>query len=124
MDLYSPVSPDRETVSGPNDPATRTPHGYAVLNAKLAYLLDKANFTRLDEVQIDRALEVAGSHGLRVRLHPDRIESLSLWVRGAGEIERVRRTWRHPIRGVRERLPVFHRLTVVGRLKDDPHVLL
>lgn len=124
MDLYSPYSPDRETIPGPNDFAARTPAGYALLHAKLAYLMDKANFTRLDDVQIDRALDVAASHGLRVRLDPERIESLSLWVRGAGEIERVRRTWRHPIRGVRERLPVFHRLAVVGRLKDDPHVLL
>jgi hypothetical protein len=124
MDLYVAFSPDRETIPGAGDAAARTPEGYALLHARLAYLLDKANFARLDDVQIDRALEVASSQGLTVRLDPSRIEELSLWVRGRGQIERVRRSWRHPIRGVNVWLPVFHRLVVVGRLTDDPHVLL
>lgn len=124
MDLYVAFSPDRDTIPGPADAAARTPEGYALLHARLAYLLDKANFARLDDVQIDHALEVAGSQGLTVRLDPTRIEELSLWVRGRGQIERIRRSWRHPIRGVTVQLPVYHRLVVVGRLKDDPHVLL
>lgn len=123
-DEYAPFNPDRETLPQKNEDSVRTPEGYAKLHARLEYLLDKANFERLNDVQIDKALEVASSQGVTVRLNPERIEELSLWVRGYGEIQRTRRTWKRPIRGVQHRLEVYRRLAVVARLKDDPHVLI
>lgn len=123
-DAYAPFNPDRETLPQESESYFRTPDGYAAIHARLEYLMDKANFERLNDVQIDRALQVAGSQGLTVRLDPTRIEELSLWVRGYGEIERTRRTWKRPIRGVTHKLEVYRRLAVVARLKGDPHVLI
>ncbi len=123
-DRYAAFNPDRDTEPpGPLD-ALRTPEGYAALHRRLEYLLENANFVRLDNVQIDAAVAQANSHGLRVRLNPDRVRELHTWVRGRGRIERRRRTWRHPWHGEARQYDVFRRLVVVARLRDDPHVLL
>lgn len=122
LDDYAPFDPDRETLPTESDAAARNPEGYVRMTSRLNYLLDKANFEPLNEVEIDRVVSVANSHGLRVRIDPSRVELISIWVRGRGTTMRNRRTWRHPFRGVDYRLPVFSRLAVVARLKCDPHV--
>lgn len=123
-DAYAPFNPDRETLPQENESYFRTSDGYTAMHARLEYLMDKANFERLNDVQIGQALQVASSQGLTVRLDPGRIEELSLWIRGYGEIERTRRTWKRPIRGVTHKLEVYRRLAVVARLKGDPHILI
>lgn len=132
-DTYAGFNPDRDTQ--PLEPLDeiRTPPAYAAFCQRLAYLLDKANFRRLSDVQVDQAIATANSHGLRIRLHPERVAELLLWVRGRGTITRTRRDWRrwrHWKRwqdvayGEELELPVYRRLAVVARLKDDPHVVI
>ncbi len=123
-DAYSYFNPDRETLPLDADRAARSPAGYEALSARLQYLLDKANFERLDDVAVDRALAVASSYGIRVQLDPSKIESFSIFVRGSGTIERHRRHWRAPIKGRPIPLSVYRRLVVIARLKGDPHILI
>jgi hypothetical protein len=123
-DLYAAFNPDRDTRPVRPLPELRTLEAYADLNARLDYLLEKANFEQLSEVQIEAALRKANSYGLRIRLRPERVEQFAVWVRGRGTIERACRDWRHPLRGELRELPVFRRLVVVARLRDDPHVIL
>ncbi len=122
LDDYAPFDPDRETLPADSDAAARSAEGYVRMTSRLNYLLDKANFEPLNEVEIDRVVSVANSHGLRVRIDPSRVEMISIWVRGRGTTMRNRRTWRHPIRGVDYQLPVFSRLAVLARMKCDPHI--
>lgn len=122
VDAYALVDPDCDTIAREPGAAPRAPEAYAKLIARLSYLLDKANFEPLDAVEIDRAIQVANSHGLRVKIDPARVELVAIWVRGRGAITRRRRTWRRPIRGVEYTLPVYRRLAVVARLKGDPNV--
>ena len=120
-DLYAAFNPDRDTralVEG------RTPQARAELDQLLAYLLEKANFEHLSDTEIEAAVHAANTYGLRVRLHPERVEQLAIWVRGRGSIERDRRTWRHPVRGESRTLEVFRRIVVATQLRDDPHVLI
>lgn len=123
-DLYAAFNPDRDTVPTRETDALRTRRGYAELAQRLDHLMRKANFERLDDVQIDAAVALANSHGLRVRLHPERIESLSIWVRGRATTEREVRTLRRPIRGEVRKFAVYRRLAVAARLRDDPNVVL
>lgn len=132
-ELYAFFNPDRDTQPVRPLCEQRTPAAYAQLDAWLAYLLGKANYTALDEVQIEEAVQTANAYGLRVRLRPERITSLRLWVRGQGCAARVRRDWRHIrhwrtwkqfIRGTACNVPVYRRLAVIARLKDDPHVII
>ncbi len=124
IERYAPFNPDRDTLPPADVEAARTAPTCAELLARLDYLFNKANFERLSDVQIQEAVRMANSHGLRIRLRPDRIESLAVWVRGRDRVERRFLTWRHPLRGERRSLPVYRRLIVVARLRDDPNVLL
>ena len=123
-ELYSLFNPDRETKPTADLGALRTPEAYESLSRRLSYLLTKANYERLSGVQIEAVLRAGNSHGLKIRVNPERVEYVHLWVRGRGSIERPLRTWRHPIRGLKRTLRVFRRLVVVARLKADPHVIL
>lgn len=122
--LYSPFNADRDTLLTADDAARRTADGYGDLYERLDYTLRKANFEPLDSVQVDSAVRLANSYGLRVRLRPDRVEHLSLWVRGRTVADRWVRTWRRPIRCERRVVPVYRRLAVAARLRDEPYVAL
>lgn len=122
-DRYAPCNPDIDTVTA-GHLAARTPEHYDELNRWLAYLFEKANFAKLDSVQIDEVVRVARSRGLRVRLNPDRIEDAQIWVRGRGKLTRRRWSWKHPIRGVLEVVPVFRRLAIAARMAGEPTVIL
>ena len=124
LELYSPFNPDRDTLALTDLSAARTPQNYSELAGRLERLFDKANFERLSEVQIAAAIRAANTHGLKVRLRPERVETLAVWVRGRGTAERRVRTWRSPLRPERRVVPVYRRLAVVARLRDDPNVLL
>lgn len=123
LELYARADPDAVR-SASLRPPSRDPAYYRELDGWLSYLLEKANFTRLEDVQLAEALRIARARGLRVRLNPERIESITIWVRGRGEASRMRRTWRHPVRGVAEAVDVFRRLAIVVRLRDEACVSL
>jgi len=120
---HNPVNPDRDTIAVSDLAAGRTATAYAELTARLDYLLTKANFTRLSDVDVGSVLHAANTRGLRVRLRPERVQHLGIWVRGRAEIEMLRRTLRRP-RGELRHLTVYRRLVVVARLTDDPNVQL
>lgn len=123
-DLYALFNPDRDTRPLQTLEDVRSPQAYAELSQRLAYVLEKANFERLSEIQIEAAVKAANTHGLRVRLKPERVDHLEVWVRGSGCVDHDRRTWRHPVRGETCTLDVFRRIVVIARLRDEPHVLI
>jgi hypothetical protein len=124
LEAYRPFDPDRDTISLPHRDGTRRDADVTELLEHLHRLLDKANFAHLDERQIREVVAAAKISGLRVKLEPERIAMLEVWVRGRGEAERTCRTWKSPVRGIPRRCGEFRRLVVVARLKDDPHVVL
>jgi hypothetical protein len=123
-DAYAAVNPDRDTILPPDALLQRTPEGYSDLLDRLHGVLTQANYRPVPEVQIDAAIRAANTHGLRVRLHPERVEHFEVWVRGRGTVERWRRTWRHPVDGEPRRYDMCSRLVLIARLRDDPHVIL
>lgn len=121
---YAPFNPDRETKPIGDPGGGRTPANRHALFAGIARTLEKANFEALGDVEIEAAIRAANSHGLKVRLHQDRVERLDVWVRGPGVVERPFKTWRSPLRPQIRKLAVYRRLVVVAQLKGDPFVLL
>ncbi|MCA9300877.1 MAG: DUF3754 domain-containing protein, partial [Phycisphaerales bacterium] len=111
---YAPSNPDRETIllGAPRADAD-------ALHRSLRYLLDKANFEVLDDIGIADAPDAARARGVRVRLRPDRIESMTLAVRGRTSRMRHVRDARHPLKGTWQEEQIYRRLVVVSRLKDD-----
>jgi len=117
---YRAFDPDREVVHAGG---TATVDRDALLD-RLAHLLDKANYTKLGDAEIEAAVKAAHSHGLRVKIRPERVESLQIWIRGRSMVETKRRTVRRPIKGERRALDAFSRLVVIAQLKDDPHITI
>lgn len=114
---YDAVNPARETkaVNGPPDN-----DALAQLQRMVGYLLEKANYEHLDRTEIETTIDVAKSHGMRIRMDPDRLERLDLYVRGQTTDEHRRRSLRSPIRGETRIVEVFRRLVVVFQFKDEP----
>lgn len=115
---YAPLNPDRDTIVSRE--SGRPP--IAAVQAGLRYMLDKANFEQLTGVQLEGALRVAREHGLRVRLRPEKIDSLDIWVRGrgqvSGEVSKPLFAWRRRPSGT----VVYRRLAIVAALKNDPNL--
>ncbi len=122
-DAYARFNPDRDTCPVDEDPRL-TDDDYALLNTQLGFLLDKANYEELDDVQIAKAVMRARTRNLSVRVDPSRVELLRIWVRGRGEVTKVERCRWRPWRTESFEVPIFKRLVVVARLKGEPHVLL
>jgi len=113
---YDGVDPARETkaiLPEPDEPAM------AALERMVEYLLDKANYERLDKDEIERTIEAAKSHGMRIRTDPERLARLELFVRGQSEDEHRRRSLRAPIRGKTRTIEIYRRLVVVFQFKDE-----
>ena len=122
LDRYAAFNPDRDTIVADARRDDRSRTHLRQLLARFDYLMEKANFERMSDVQIEAAVRTANSHGMRIRLNPDRIAELRIWVRGRGRIERCKKNWRHPLKGVPRDVEVFRRMVVLARLRDAPHV--
>ncbi|MGE0479847.1 MAG: DUF3754 domain-containing protein [Phycisphaerae bacterium] len=121
---YLPFNPDRETIPVDDQQKLRTDENYLQLLQRITYLLGKANFVRMSGGEIEGAIREARWQGVRIRLRPELVRHVSVWVRGITTRQRSRRTWRRPWRGEQRTVPVYRRLALVFRLPDDPYVYL
>lgn len=121
---YERFNPARETVVWVNESTQEEERKLEEIRSVLEYLLDKANYERLEEAQLASALSVANSHGIRIRVNPARIRCMDLFVRGQTHVQQNVRTLRHPWRGETRRVELFRRLAVVFQLSDEEHLEL
>ncbi|MBL8878053.1 MAG: DUF3754 domain-containing protein [Phycisphaerales bacterium] len=121
---YVPFNPDAETIIDPADTQRRTEASCCEFISRIEYLLEKTNFVQLSGAQIEEACRAPRSEKLRVRLHPDRVRHISVWVRGRGDVPRKRRNWRGAEETDGQRVPVHRRLALVFRFPNDPYVYL
>lgn len=116
---YSTFNPNRDTISLDENPSSA-----ADVLRMFGNLLEQANFERLTEEQVMAAVKMANTHGIKVKLDPDQVSDLLVWVRGQGLSLRKKRTLRAPIKGAMVDTPIYRRLAVVTRLKGEPHIHL
>lgn len=114
---YDPHNPARDTLLVGDD-ATLAQRS-AGLPRLVSYLLDKANYEELDDVQLEAALRSANSHGIRIRVEPQRLELFELWVRGRTTTSRAIKSLRRPIRGREREVEIYRRLAVVFRAQGE-----
>ncbi len=119
---YDRFNPDRETLAlaGTGDDADSRDR----LRRLLHYMFDKANYDRLDDVQLQAAIASASSHGMTIKISPEKVDTLDLFVRGRTEQTRRVRTWRHPFKGEERQVELYRRLAVVFRMRDDRNVAI
>lgn len=114
---YHPFDPARDTLLLGDDAgrAERVERARRLV----AYVLDKANYEALDSAQVQAAVGAANSYGIRIRVNPERVEWLELWVRGRTSATRTIRTLRRPWKGEEHEVELYRRLAVVFQGKDD-----
>jgi hypothetical protein len=120
--LYAMVNPDRETVR--RDTTCAIEDAHREVEACVYRLLEKANFHQLSEVEIEDAIRAANSHGLRIRVQPEMVESLAVWIRGPATATLCRRMWQAPVRGKPVEIPIYRRLVVMARLRGSTDIIL
>ncbi len=123
--VYERFNPARETIAHEEDgDADAMEIRIESFRGMVEYLLDKANYEPLEEGQLEATLHLASTHGMRIRVNPDRVAFLDLYVRGRAETTRRVRTWRRPLRGEDRTIEIFRRLAVVFRPSDQRRVSL
>ena len=122
-EAYSHFNPDRETVEIEGITERRQVEEDS-LHRKLGHMLDKANFERLSPEQFEAAIAAGNTHGLKVQLDLNRVDEVSVWVRGRSETDHQQRTFTHPVRGIKTKIATFNRLVIVVSLHgdDDVHI--
>ncbi|MEO0512463.1 MAG: DUF3754 domain-containing protein [Planctomycetota bacterium] len=132
---YAALNPDEDAASsstdgeddgGPEETAEAAAEDRAegrLLDA-LGYVLDKANFTALSQVEIEAALAAGTSYGVRVHLDSEAVQHLALHVRGVATRTRLARSRRKPWKRVETPIDVYRRLVVVTRLRGETGVRL
>ncbi len=117
---YESLNPARETIAhAEDDDLERVETQIDELRAMVRYLLDKANYEPLEEGQLENTLRLASTHGMRIRVNPERVQFIDLFVRGRATTTRNVRTWRHPFAGEDRTVEIFRRLAVVFRRSED-----
>jgi hypothetical protein len=114
---YHPYNPARDTLL--LDDEDERAAGAERARQLVAYVLDKANFEALDAEQVEAAVGAANSYGIRIRVNPERVEWIELWVRGRTMGTRKVRTLRRPLAGEEREVELYRRLAVVFQGKDD-----
>lgn len=120
---YDRFNPDRETLIAGGRRKGQRAARYALLE-RLTYLLEKANFERLEPVQLEAALRTANSSGMKISVKPERIERLELYVRGQARVTIRVKTPAKPIKGEEREIDIYRRLAVIFQLKGDPNIAL
>jgi hypothetical protein len=118
---YARINPDRETIdilnTGPPDDSD-----FESLNTKLQHMLEKANFEKLSDDQVESAIEAGNTQGMRVKIDTESLEEMSIWVRGRGRSPYTRRTLAHPIQGETSSIAIFNRLALITRPVDEENI--
>ncbi|MCC5787674.1 MAG: DUF3754 domain-containing protein [Phycisphaerales bacterium] len=123
-DLYDAFNPESDSLSIGRDAKHGGEEAFQELRRRGEYLLQRANFHKLSGDQMQEAIVAGQISGLRVKLDEERLDMLSVWVRGRGWSSRTARSFSRPFRGQVVPMPLFRRVLVFARLKDDPSIHL
>lgn len=116
---YAPFDPDADTK--PLEHLTDEEHETraASLFERFTWLLERANFRRLDREGIQSAVGAMGHWGLHLEVDFDAFQQLEVFVRGAGLDHRIRRRLRHLYRKETIDVPLHRRLVIIFRPTVD-----
>lgn len=115
---YSPFDPDRDTVDalGTGEAARETQ--LVALFDRFGWLLERANFRRLSDQDLNAALNSRSDWGLNLEVDFKLFERLELYARGDITGTRSRRNWRNWFRWEDVPVPIYQRLVVILRLRN------
>jgi hypothetical protein len=117
-ELYAPFNPDSATVV--LRPCTEEQRDQLIpeLFGKFSLLLERANYRRLSQAEIDQAVGTASDWGVHLQVDFSVFDRLEVYARGSVLERRTRRTWRRWYRAEEVDVPLYQRLVVMFRLRQ------
>ncbi len=118
-DAYAGFDPDADTQ--PLEPHSVGKHAEEIerLFSQFIALVERANFKRLSPAELNAALQRASDWGINLEVNFDVFDRLEIFVRGDVVGQRARRRWRNLMRLEEVNLPVYQRLVVILKLRED-----
>jgi hypothetical protein len=120
--LYAPFDPDNETT----DLYPATPEKKERILGEffegVRHLLEKANFERLSEQDLQNALASSSDWGVNMDVDFDVFERYEIWVRGDNVEKRAKRHWLFFWQTVDKPVELFKRFVLICKLKKHPRL--
>ncbi len=114
---YAPFDPDADTREGEALTEARRDELRGVLFDRFTRLLERANFHRLAEDEINLALNTRSHWGLLLTVDFSLFDRLELYYRGDRIGTRFRRRLRNRFRSEAVEVPIYQRLVIIFRLR-------
>jgi hypothetical protein len=116
---YAPFDPDADTRSGAELSESQLTERRQTLFTQFGWLLQRGNFVRLAQEEIESALADCSQWGVNLSVNFDVFDRLELYCRGDIVGTRFRRRLRNRMRMEAVDVPVYQRLVVIFRLRPD-----
>lgn len=113
---YQPFNPDRDTlVSNKTDEIKQL----ATLNTSISKVLEKANYQKISEVELNQALNKTSPHGVKVSVDFEEFVDAALFYRGSALHTQYHRNWKKlQFRKKAIDIQIFRRLCIVLQPKN------
>ncbi len=117
-DAYAPFDPDADTKSLTTTPSDNEQQLDRLFD-RFVELLERANFLRLTRAHVTEALTAASDWGLNLAVDFDVFDRLEIFARGDMLGKRTRRTWRTWFQAEEVPVPVYQRLVLILRIREQ-----
>jgi hypothetical protein len=118
-DAYAPFDPDADTKPAEKLSSERLHERMDHLFRRFGWLLERGNFRRLAQDDIEKALAACSQWGVHLTLDFAIFERLEVYCRGDVTGTRFRRSLRTRFRLVSVDVPIYQRLVVIFHLRPD-----
>jgi len=116
---YSVFDPDADVVLGKRCDATERSRCAEAVFAEMRSLLEKANYRPMPRDDVDAAVGAISPWGLNLDVELDVFDRLEVYSRGDKLDHRTHRSWSTLMRRMHYRIPLYQRLLIIFRPKDD-----
>ena len=114
---YLPFSPDRDTIRVLEFSDQQLKTMQSELIDEVASMLERANYTHVDEEQLNRLLSTHSAYGLELKVDRLEYDEIMVYFRGAGEERLEKRNWKKWFKKETLIVPTFKRLFLLLKLK-------
>jgi hypothetical protein len=118
---YAPFDPDADTLTLNKLNFSERQTQLDVLFERFTWLLERANFRRLTQEDLQRALDSVSHHGLSLEVDFDFFERLEIYSRGEVMQTQRYRNWKRLYQMDEAQVPTFQRLALIFRLRAGRH---
>lgn len=112
---YAPMDPDRDTLLLSMPVEAERDRMCSDLIARLEGALKRANYHRLSQQEIERAMSAASRWGVRMRVDFQALNRIEVYARGNIIGQKAFRNWRRLLRLELIEVPLYQRLVVIFR---------